>query len=79
MNQLLSTENVVVDDLSRMVQKSENSNNMGESKLHSQLTDFTIVLSYFFKRSITFFVKDPHRVLYLAEDSRLGGAILVEM
>ena len=68
----------MADDFSRMVQVSENSKNGGESSLHSQSSAFAIVLSYFLRRSTTFFVKDPHRVLYPEEDSRPGGAMLVE-
>ena len=46
--QLLSTENVMVDTSSKMVQVSENSNNNEGSSWHSQSMDFAIVLSYFF-------------------------------
>ena len=67
----------MADVFSRMVQASENSNNRGGSKRHSQSTDLAIVL-YFFERSSTFFVKDPHRALYPTEDRTLGGAMLVE-
>ena len=62
--QLLSTENVVADASSKMVQVSENSNNNEGLSWHSQSMDFAIVLSYFFKSSNTFFIKDAHRVLY---------------
>ena len=62
--QLLSTENVVADASYKMVQVSENSKNNEGSSWHSQSMDFAIVLSYFFKSSNTFFVKDAHQVLY---------------